>query len=777
MTNTRLSIEGMHCASCAVTIENELSKVDGVKKASVNFALKTAAVEHDLPDAKALVTAVEHAGYTAHPADESHNKPGDTHDHSHDHMQHGETETWRRRMAGGLVLGTPLLFFMLLDWVKSPLTDTVMPYMGLVSFVLASVAQVYLGAYFYRSTWAALRHGRFNMDSLIAIGTTAAYLYSAVLYVMHVRATGTLLGGEGMYFEVSTLLLTFVAVGKWLEAKATAETSAAIKKLMQLGAKHATLLRAGKQVRVAIEDVVVGDVLLVKPGEKIPVDGMVTKGGSAVDESMLTGESLPVEKVVGDTVTGATLNQRGSFEMRAEKVGADTMLAHIVRLVGDAQNSKAPLQALADRVSSWFVPAVVIVALATFAVWFFVLEAAFGTSLMFAVAVLVIACPCALGLATPTAVVVGTGLGASRGVLIKGGEPLERASAIRAIVFDKTGTLTEGKPRVTDVEPRGAFSADELLEIAAAIERLSEHPLAEAIVTEAAARSLSELQATDFTAMPGQGASARIDGIQYFVGNRALLAAHGIGTEHVAAEALEREGKTVIFVVRERTLIGSIAVADTVRPSAQAAVERLRERGYTVYMLTGDNARTARAVATAVGISPAHIIAEALPDDKAGHIEALKAEGLAVAMVGDGINDSPALAAADIGIAMGSGSDIAVETGDIVLVRNDPAGVAEAFELSRATVGTIRQNLFFSLVYNTLGIPVAAGVLFGVGISLRPEIAGLAMAFSSVLVVTSSLLLRLFRPGKSLLLLRLVPFVLMLVFFGIFALLATKVSS
>ncbi len=768
MTTTHLSIEGMHCASCAVAIEKELGKVDGVKKASVNFALKTAAVEHDQPDTAPLMAAVEQAGYTARQTDGDYDM--------HDHMQHGDANIWYRRMLAGIVLSAPLLLFMVLGWTENPLTDTLMPYMGLAALVLATFAQAYLGRYFYRSTWKALRRGRFNMDSLIAIGTTAAYLYSVVVYASHVREAGTLLGGgEGLYFEVSTLLLTFVAVGKWLEARATAATSAAINKLMQLGAKSATLLRGGKQVRIAIEDVTVGNVLVVKPGEKIPVDGIVTKGSSAVDESMLTGESLPIEKTEGDTVTGATLNQRGSFEMRAEKVGADTMLAQIVRLVSDAQNSKAPLQALADRIAGWFVPAVILVALATFLAWFFVFDAAFGASLIYAVSVLVIACPCALGLATPTAVVVGTGLGASRGILIKGGEPLERANTIQAIVFDKTGTLTEGRPQVTDVHGNGTVSEDELLAAAAAIERLSEHPLAEAIVAEAAARSLGELQATEFTALPGQGASARIGGKQYLIGNRALLAKRNISVENAPIESLELEGKTVVFVVREDTLMGSIAVADMVRSSARAAVERLERSGYAVYMLTGDNARTAQAVAAAVGINPAHVIAEVLPEDKVRRIESLKAEGLAVAMIGDGINDSPALAAADIGVAMGGGSDIAIETGDIVLVRDDPAGVAEAFELSRATVGTIKQNLFFSLIYNTLGIPVAAGALLWAGFSLRPEIAGLAMAFSSVLVVTSSLLLRLFRPGKQLFVLRLAPLALMGVFIGIFAFLARTI--
>ena len=528
-------------------------------------------------------------------------------------------------------------------------------------------------------------------------------------------------------------------------ARAKGQTSDAIK-TDGTQAKIARVRRGYTTTDIPVEEVVAGDVVIVRPGEKIPVDGIVTDGLSAVDESMVTGESIPVEKKTGDTVVGATINKNGSFEFRATKVGADTMLAQIIRLVEDAQGSKAPIQAYADRISAWFVPAVIGIAILTFLIWYFVLGETVTFALLAFVSVIVIACPCALGLGTPTAVMVGTGKGAEYGILIKGGEPLEATAKIQAVVFDKTGTLTKGEPEVTDViENRNQLN---FLQITASLENTSEHPLAEAIVKRAKTDGLTLLPVVGFQAVPGHGVEGMIDGQKYALGNRKLMAREGFDTTPVEEQLrkLEDAGKTAVILSDDKNILGIIAVADTLKDTSVAAVKSLQQMGIATYMITGDNARTAAAIAKEVGIT--NVLADVLPQDKEKEVKKLQEKGMRVAMVGDGINDSPALAQADVGIAMGGGTDVAMEAGDIVLVKNDLRDVVHAIQLSRETMGKIKQNMFFALFYNVVGIPIAARMLIGLGIVLRPELAGLAMAFSSVSVVSNSLLLKGFRPDK-----------------------------
>jgi Cu+-exporting ATPase len=749
MSKTQLAVSGMHCTSCAGVIEKELKKVDGVASATVNFATQKATIEHtDTTQPVHLVEAVKKAGYKADPMDEHSGM-----DHSHHHME--AEKSWKRKFFIGLVLSLPLLYFMLLDFFTwLPGAGTLMPYVGLVSLLLATPEQFYLGAGFYKGTWSGLRMRSFNMDSLIAIGTSAAYFYSLSFYIKYVVENQSLFGVMGqkipeLYFETAAFLITFVILGKWLESRATTKTNEAIKKLMNLQAKTARVIRNGKTVDVLIDDVRQNDIVIVRPGEKIPVDGEVLKGSSSIDESMITGESLPVEKHVGDRVIGATINKNGSLEFKATRVGSDTMLARIIRLIEDAQNSKAPIQAMADRISNWFVPFVLIAAVATFLVWYFLLGSSFAFALMAFTAVVVIACPCALGLATPTAIMVGTGKGAEKGILIKGGEPLQAARDIDVIVFDKTGTLTNGKPVVTDVIPAKGYVIHDVLRIAAALETVSEHPLAEAIVMRAREDKLNTQEVVDFQALLGHGVSGIVDGTKYYLGNRKLIEEHSHeSADELASDmrSLEAEGKTAMLLATDHEVVGIVAVADTVKSSSKDAILRLQDLGIDVYMLTGDNQRTAEAIASQLGIK--NVIAEVLPEDKSKEVKELQSQGHTVAMVGDGINDAPALAQANLGIAMASGTDVAMETGGIVLMRNDVRDVVTAIQLSRETVAKIKQNMFFALFYNAAGIPIAARIFAGLGLVLKPELAGLAMALSSVSVVTNSLTLRYFRAGK-----------------------------
>lgn len=769
-----LSISGMHCASCSALITRKLKKTKGVEDASVNLATAKAKItynphevhEHD------LVKAVNAVGYSAEVRD-PHSHHGVELDQK---RQEQETANYRRKFLFGLLLSIPMLGFMVLSFFPdTPLHAMLIPFMGIVSLLLATPVQFWLGAGFFRGFWSSSRMLSFSMDSLIAIGTLTAYLYSVYNLIVHFAMEGTIIGEiHDLYFEVAALLITFVLLGKWMEARAKGKTSAAIQKLMSLQAKTARVYRNGETIDVPIEEVIVGDIVIVRPGEKIPVDGTVLKGLSSVDESMLTGESIPVEKKEGDHVFGATMNGNGSLEFTAEKVGSETALARIIRFVEEAQGSKAPIQDFADWVSSWFVPAVILIAIATLIGWLLV-GASVTFSLLAAVSVLVIACPCALGLATPTAIMVATGKGAEYGILIRGGEPLEAANTIRAIVFDKTGTLTKGKPEVTDIVALKG-TQDDVLRIAASLEQGSEHPLAESIVQHSKTKGLSLTSTERFQAIPGHGIEGTLNGTTYTLGNRKLMERQNLALSSIEGtlQALEDAGKTAMLLADAKNILGIVAVADTVKETSKQAVEQLRGMGLEIYMITGDNQRTARAIAGSVGIT--NVLAEVLPEEKANEVKKLQADGKKVAMVGDGINDSPALAQANLGIAMGSGTDIAMETGGIVLVRNDLRDVVTAIQLSRTTVNKVKQNLFFALFYNVIGIPIAARLFIDWGIVLRPELAGLAMAFSSVSVVTNSLLLKGFHPHRRNWVSDIAPWFMIIAFTAVFFLFA-RISS
>lgn len=745
---TNFNIYGMHCASCAALIERKLRKLPGVKEANVNSGAEKARVVFDsaVVNEERIQAAVKDAGYRAEVVDQK--------DHEFERRKRQqEILAYRRKFTVGAILSAPLLYFMLLDFFAGlPFRETVLPMMGAISLMLAIPAQFILGAGFYKGMWSSLKMKTFNMDSLIAIGTSTAFFYSLYEFAKYYLTTGSAFAPMGakipdLYFEIGVFLITFVLMGKWLEARAKGKTSDAIKRLMGLQAKTARVLRNNQFIDVAVEEVVAGDTVMVRPGEKIPVDGIVTKGLSSVDESMLTGESIPVEKKEGDTVIGATINKTGSFEFKATKVGSETALAQIIRLIEDAQGSKAPIQAHADRISSWFVPAVIVIALVTLGVWL-LLGASITFALLAFVSVIVIACPCALGLGTPTAVMVGTGKGAEHGILIKGGEPLEMTSKVNAVVFDKTGTLTKGKPEVTDVVSVSEIDEDEILGLAGSLEQSSEHSLAESIYAYAKEENAHLQDVQNFKAIPGHGVSGAIGGVEYFFGNRKLIEqlGHEVARMERKLERLEGAGKTaMIFATREK-ILGIIAVADTLKETSLEAVQTLQKLGIAVYMITGDNQRTAQAIAKQVGI--ANVLAEVLPQDKASEVKKLQGKGAKVAMVGDGINDAPALAQADVGIAMGSGTDVAMESGGIVIIKNDLRDVITAIRLSRATMGKVKQNLFFALFYNVIGIPIAARAFMSLGFILRPELAGLAMAFSSVSVVANSLLLKGFHPHK-----------------------------
>ena len=735
-----LTITGMHCASCSALITRQLKKKPGVLEVHVNYATGRAQVRIDplIVQVEDLVSAIKTAGYGA--------GLYDARDRDADHRRRvAEIRARKTAFFSALIFCVPLLYFMLQSFIPAlPLPAVIESNMEILSLLLATHVQFWLGAGFYRGLYSGLRMKMFTMDSLIAIGTSTAYLYSLYNFFVH---------DPHLYFEVSALLIMFVLLGKWLEARAKGATSAAIEKLMGLQAKTARVIRDGATVDIAIEEVIVGDIVVVRPGEKIPVDGIVMKGSTSIDESMLTGESIPQEKNVGDHVFGATMNGHGSIEFRAERIGSDTALARIIQFVEEAQGSRAPIQNFADAVSGWFVPAVIIIAVVTLIVWL-LLGATIGFAMLAFVSVIVIACPCALGLATPTALMVATGKGAELGILIRGGEPLEAANTINTVVLDKTGTLTKGKPEVTDIVvcpspnplPEGEGTMKILL-LAASLEQGSEHPLAESIVHHAKVRGVTLSVVEGFKAIPGHGIEGTIDGKQYFFGNRALMERMHIDVGALRAtplQDLEEAGKTVMILADDTQMIGIIAVADTLKETSRDAIIQMKKMGLTPYMITGDNQRTAHAIAAQVGIE--HVLAEILPEGKANEVKKLQEQGKKVAMVGDGINDSPALAQADLGIAMGSGTDIAIETGGIVLVKNDLRDVVTAIHLSRATVSKIKQNMFFALFFNVIGIPIAARAFASFGLILRPELAGLAMAFSSVSVVSNSLLLKGFHP-------------------------------
>ena len=632
-----------------------------------------------------------------------------------------------------LVISIPILVLSMILMDKSLASR-------IIQLLLAGIIQFFIGARFYRGTYYALKNKSANMDTLVALGTSAAYFYSL--------ATTFFIEGD-VFFETSAFLITFIILGKWLEARAKGKTSEAIKKLLELQAKTARVERDNKEIEIPIEEVKIGDIVIVRPGEKIPVDGKITEGYSSVDESMISGESIPVEKKENDQVIGATLNKTGSFKFRALKIGKNTVLSQIIKIVNEAQSVKAPIQKFADKVSSYFVPTVILIAIITFSVWFFIISSTFVSALLASVAVLVIACPCALGLATPTAIMVGTGMGASNGILIKGGEALEIANKIQAIVLDKTGTITKGKPEVTDIleisngkiqktnKSQISNSKNNILQIVASIENKSEHPLAEAIVRKAKTENINFLDVQNFEAIAGHGVKGKISNQEILVGTEKLMDKFNVDISQEIKDKksnLEKEGKTVMIIAQEYKIIGLIAVADTIKETSIEAIKMLKEIGLKTIIITGDNKRTAQAVAKQIEIDK--VLSEVLPEDKAKEIKKLQGRGQKVGMVGDGINDAPALAQSDLGIAMGAGTDIAIETGDIVLIKNNLQDVVKAIRLSKYTMNKIKQNMFWALFYNSVGIPIAALGL------LQAEFAGLAMALSSVSVVTNSLLLK-----------------------------------
>ena len=727
-----LSIKGMHCASCVATVEKALKKVPGIELASVNYASERAVVQYDpdVADLDLLIKAVKGAGYEASTLEGNVDREKKEREH--------EITSYKRRFLFALAFALPLAYLAMGPLIKlpePPWSDTLM---AVVQFLLATPI-IYVSRDFYiRGLRAVVKTRTANMDTLIAVGTGTAYIYSLIVIILILNKVAGYTK-HNLYFDTAGLLLMFILFGKYLEAIARGRTSEAIKKLMGLQAKTAMVKRDGKEMEIPIEEVIVGDLVVVKPGQKIPVDGVIDEGHSSVDESMVTGESIPIEKSKGDKVIGATINKTGSFVFKASKVGKDTLLAQIVKLVEEAQASKAPIQKLADTVASYFVPAVVLIALLSLGGWLLV-----GKTFVFAltafIAVLIIACPCALGLATPTAVMVGTGLGAKHGILFKNAEALQKAHKVDTIIFDKTGTLTEGKPVVTDIVSFHK-SREAVLQLAAIAEKRSEHPLGEAILNHAREKKIAVSDPSSFSSVTGKGVKVSWNKKIILLGNRALMRSEKIKVSDAAEKklhTLESEGKTAMLIAHGGKLVGIIAVADTVKSTAKSAVGLLHKMGKEVVMLTGDNKRTADAIAKQLGID--HVLAEVLPTDKAAEVKKLQKEGKVVAMVGDGVNDAPALAQADIGIAIGSGTDVAIETGDIVLVKNDIRDVIIAMDLSRHALKKIKQNLFWAFLYNSLGIPLAALGL------LNPLIAGAAMAFSSVSVMTNSLLMKRYSP-------------------------------
>jgi Cu+-exporting ATPase len=763
MKKVILKVSGMHCASCAVNIENVVSDLDGVKKATVNFAAEKMSLEYDeskvsVPRIAQTVASVGDYKISGEALNDGTNKltkeaEGErlAADKEKEEQKRAEKKIRRKLIVGG-ILSTLIFLGSFRDWFPFVPEFLSNPY---ILFLLATPVQFWVGSSFYRGLVLLVKYRKADMNTLIAIGTLSAYFYSAAVtfFSNFFERAGFFLG---IYFDTSAVIIFLILLGKYLELKTKGKTSEAIKKLMGLAAKEARVIRRGAEISIPISEVIKGDIVVVRPGEKIPIDGKVTDGRSSVDESMITGESMPQTKEVGDEVIGATINKFGTFKFRAEKVGAETVLSQIIKLVEQAQGSKAPIQRLADKVSSYFVPVVLLLAVLTLAFWlFFGPQPAFILALTNFVAVLIIACPCALGLATPTAIMVGTGKGAEKGVLIKDAESLEIAHKLNAIVLDKTGTLTRGEPTVTDIikiqnsefkNPNLAFGGQglksEILQLAASAEKSSEHPLAHAIVKKAEEKKIKLSESKKFEAIAGAGIKAEVDGRKILIGTRKLMADHEIKIKDLESEItqLENQEKTVVIVAVNGKAFGLIAIADTLKVNSKKAIADLKKLKLKVMMITGDNQRTAKAIASQVGID--NVLAEVLPEHKASEIDKLQKKGFKVAMVGDGINDAPALASADVGIAIGTGTDVAMESADVTLMRGDLSGIVDTLRLSRATMGVVKQNLFWAFGYNVILIPVAMGVLFPLGILLNPMLAAGAMAFSSISVVVNSLRLK-----------------------------------
>ena len=718
----KLKIIGMDNPHCVGEIDNALSALKGVTSKQL-YVNEKAVIKFNpaVVDLQKIKNAIKKAGYE--PVEEAEIS-------SEEEIRKKDIAKSRNQFILGAILSAPIFIFSFPEWFGLKM----LPYNNFILLLLTIPVQFYVGFRFYRGALYALKAKSANMDSLIAIGTSAAFIYSALVVFVPAQF------GNRTYFDTAAIIITFIVLGKWLEAVVKGKASEAIKKLLGLQPKTAKVIRNKKEIEIPIEELKIGDIVIIKPGEKIPTDGVVVDGISYIDESMITGESIPVKKKKGDTVIGATINKNGSIKFRATKIGKDTVLQQIIKLVEEAQGSKAPIQRMADIVSSYFVPIVIAIGIATFFAWYF-----FGPSFVFAlsafIAVLIIACPCALGLATPAAIMVGTGKGAESGILIKTGEALEIAHKVNTVVFDKTGTLTKGEPEVTDVVAvEKKYPEKEIIRIAAIAEKRSEHPLGEAVVNKAQLMKLKVSEPKSFRAVSGQGVVAKYDNHEIRIGTRKLIGTKS-GKFESQIKKFESEGKTTVILELDKKIIGLIAIADTLKEGSKEAVENLKKMNLDVIMITGDNERTAKAIASKVGIEK--IMAEVLPEDKEKEVKKLQKSGKKVAFVGDGINDAPAIAQADLGIAIGAGTDVALETGDIVLMKNDLRDVAKAINLSKYTIRKIKQNLFWAFFYNTVGIPVAAGVLYPfTGFLLNPVIAAAAMAFSSVSVVTNSLLMK-----------------------------------
>ena len=746
METKTFSVTGMTCASCVQSVEKATRRLDGVKESSVNMATEKMVIHYDpaVVSVSDIKTAVSDAGYEASEDIDTEDSVDEDRAKKEQHIK----TMWKRFWVSA-VFTVPLLLVSMGHMFGMPLPEAIDPMVNPTGFALIQLALtipvIVMGKPFFTVGFKTLSKLHPNMDSLVALGTGAAFFYSLFATIMII--TGSEGYAQNLYYESAAVILTLITLGKYFEALSKGKTSEAIKKLMGLAPKTAIVVRDGKEAEISVEEVEVGDIIIVKPGEKIPVDGVVTEGKTSVDEAMLTGESIPVEKTKGSNVIGASINKNGTIRYEATKVGKDTALSQIIKLVEDAQGSKAPIAKMADIISGYFVPIVIVLAILSGLAWYISGESGLF-AFTIAISILVIACPCALGLATPTAIMVGTGKGAENGVLIKSGGALETTHKVDTIVFDKTGTITEGKPVVTDIVTSEGMSEEELLTLAASAEKGSEHPLGEAIVREAEERGLTLRKTDFFDAITGQGIEVTVEGDDLLLGNRKLMDENDVEVGELAevSDRLAAEGKTPMFIAVEEEIAGIIAVADTVKETSVKAIEKLHKMGLHVAMITGDNKRTAEAIAKEVGID--RVLSEVLPEDKANEVKKLQEEGRKVAMVGDGINDAPALAQADIGIAIGSGTDVAMESADIVLMRSDLMDVPTAVELSKATIRNIKQNLFWAFGYNILGIPIAMGILylFG-GPLLNPMIAGAAMSFSSVSVLLNALRLKGFKPS------------------------------